>query len=152
MTRADNALVTLLRALGMGSLFALVAVFMPFSWMVATHRWLGLGEMPTGPVVEYLSRSVSAFYALFGALFLIVASDLERYRPVVRFLGVALAVVGLILLGVDIGAGMPWWWSVLEGPMTLTLGALIFLLPRPTKKGPEMNTQSAQSPNAIDLR
>ena len=52
MTRADKALVFLLRFVGVGALFALVAVFMPVSWMAATHRWLGLGEMPTGPVVE----------------------------------------------------------------------------------------------------
>jgi hypothetical protein len=51
MTRADKALVLLLRFVGVGALFALVAVFMPSSWMAATHRWLGLGEMPTGPVV-----------------------------------------------------------------------------------------------------
>src|SRR6516165_450004 len=131
MTRADNALATLLRVLGIGSLFALVAVFMPFSWMVATHRWLGLGEMPDGPVVEYLARSVSAFYALFGALFLVIASDLERYRPVVRFLGVGLALVSLVLLGVDLGAGMPWWWSVSEGPGGVVFGALMFVLARP---------------------
>src|SRR5262245_48226303 len=93
MTTSGKALVLLLRLAGVSALFALVAVFMPFSWMVATHRWLGLGEMPDGPVVEYLARSVSAFYALFGALFLVVASDPERYRPVVRFLGVALALV-----------------------------------------------------------
>ena len=49
MTRADKALVLLLRFVGVGALFALVAVFMPSSWMAATHRWLGLGEMPTGP-------------------------------------------------------------------------------------------------------
>jgi hypothetical protein len=55
--------------------------------MAATHRWLGLGEMPTGPVVEYLARSLSAFYAVMGALCLVVAADLERYRPLVRFLG-----------------------------------------------------------------
>jgi hypothetical protein len=72
MTRADKALAIFLRCLGVGSLFALVAVVMPFSWMVAAHRWLGLGEMPSCPVVEYLARSVSAFYALFGALCLAV--------------------------------------------------------------------------------
>src|SRR5215471_8299191 len=83
MTKADKALVILLRCSGVGSLFALLAVVVRFPRMVATHRWLGLGEMPTGAVVEYLARSVSAFYALFGALFLVVASDLERYRPVV---------------------------------------------------------------------
>jgi hypothetical protein len=132
MKTSDKALAIFLRCLGAGSLFALVAVVMPFSWMVATHRWLGLGEMPTGPVVEYLARSVSAFYAFFGALFLVVASDLERYRPVVRFLGVALALVGLVLLGVDVGAGMPWWWSAFEGPLWVVVGALTFVLARPS--------------------
>src|SRR5262249_54828619 len=95
MTKSDKALVLLLRFVGGGSLFALVGVFMPVSWMAATHRWLGLGEMPTAPVVEYLARSLSAFYALVGALCLVVAADLERYRPVVRFLGVAFALMSL---------------------------------------------------------
>ena len=52
MTKSDKVLVILFRyLLGIGSLFALVPVVMPWSWMAATHRWLGLGEMPTGPVV-----------------------------------------------------------------------------------------------------
>ncbi len=58
MTKSDKVLVILLRIVGVGSLFALVAVFMPSSWMAATHRWLGLGEMPTGPVVEYLAKEI----------------------------------------------------------------------------------------------
>jgi hypothetical protein len=81
MTRADKALVLLLRFVGVSALFALVAVFMPVSWMTATHRCLGLGEMPTAPVVEYLARSLSAFHAIMGALCLVPATDLERYRP-----------------------------------------------------------------------
>ena len=105
MTKADKALVLLLRIVGVPALFALVAVFMPVSWMAATHRWLGLGEMPTGPVVEYLARSLSAFYAIMGALCLVLASDLERYRPLVRFLGVAFALMSLVLLGVDLARG-----------------------------------------------
>ena len=52
MTKSDKALVLLLRLVGVPALFALVAVVMPVSWMAATHRWVGLGEMPTGPVVE----------------------------------------------------------------------------------------------------
>ena len=131
MTKSDKVLVFLLRYLGgIPGLLALVPVFMPFSWMVATHRWLGLGEMPTAPVVEYLARSVSAFYALFGALCLVVASDLERYRPLVRFLGMAFALMGLVLLGVDLTAGMPWWWSAFEGPPGVLFGALIYILAR----------------------
>ncbi len=116
MTTADKAVVLLLRILGVGSLFALVPVFMPFSWMAATHRWLGLGEMPAAPVEEYLARSVSAFYALVGALCLVLASDLGRYRPLVQFLGVAFALMGLVFLWVDLAAGMPWWWTASEGP------------------------------------
>src|SRR5437763_16377771 len=105
MTKGDKVLVILFRyLLCIGSLFALVAVLMPVSWMAATHRWLGLGEMPTGPVVEYLARSLSAFYALVGALCLVVAADLERYRPLVRFLGVAFALMSVVLLGVDLAA------------------------------------------------
>jgi hypothetical protein len=134
MTRTANTLPLLLRILGAGSLFALGAVFMPLSWMVATHRWLGLGEMPTAPVVEYLARTVSAFYALFGALLLVLASDVARYRPVVRFLGVGLALMGAVFLGIDLAAGMPWWWSALEGPAGIVVGALLFFLAR--ERGP----------------
>jgi hypothetical protein len=81
MTTSDKALVLLLRIVGVPALFALVAVFMPVSWMAATHRWLGLGEMPTGPVVEYLARSVSAFYAIMGALCLVLTTDLSATGP-----------------------------------------------------------------------
>jgi len=52
MTKSDKVLVILFRyLLGIGSLFALVPVCMPWSWIAVTHRWLGLGEMPTGPIV-----------------------------------------------------------------------------------------------------
>jgi hypothetical protein len=131
MTKADKVLVVLLRyLLGILGLFALVAVFMPLSWMAATHRWLGLGEMPTGPLVEYLARSLSAIYAVFGVLCLLVAADLNRCRPLVRFLGVALALIGVVLLGVDLAAGMPWWWTAFEGPPGVPVGALVFFLAR----------------------
>ena len=132
MTKSDKALVLLLRLVGVPALFALVAVFMPASWMAATHRWLGLGEMPNGPVVEYLARSLSAFYAVMGTLCLALTTDLERYRPLVRFLGVAFALMSLVLLGVDLVAGMPWWWSASEGPGGMVFGALLFVLARPT--------------------
>jgi hypothetical protein len=133
MTKADKVLVILLRLVGVTALFALVAVFMPISWMASTHRWLGLGEMPTAPVVDYLARSLSAFYAFIGALCLVVAADLERYRPVVLFLGLAFALISALLLGIDLSAGMPWWWSALEGPPGVAFGAFMFFLARPVQ-------------------
>jgi hypothetical protein len=132
MARADKALMILLRFVGVTGLFALVAVVMPYSWMIETHRWLGLGDMPTSPIVEYLARSVSALDALLGALFLMLASDLERYRPLVRFMGLAFALMSVVLLGVDLAARMPWWWTASEGPGGVVFGALLFVLARPT--------------------
>ena len=139
MTKSDKALVLLLRFVGVPALFALVAVFMPSSWMAATHRWLGLGEMPTGPVVEYLARSLSAFYAVMGALCLVLTTDLERYRPLVRFLGVAFALMSLVLFGVDLAAGMPWWWSASEGQGAWCSGRCCSCWPAPLTRKAEQH-------------
>jgi hypothetical protein len=134
VTKSDKVLVFLLRLVGVGSLFALIPVLMPMSWMVATHRWLGLGEMPTDPVVEYLARDLSAFYALLGALLLVMASDVERYRPLVRFFALAFILLSIVFTGVDLAAGMPWWWSASEGPGGVVFGALLLVMARPVHR------------------
>jgi hypothetical protein len=125
MTRSDRRLRTLLRVVGVLTLLALFAVFMPKSWMASTHRWLGLGELPDAPIVQNLARSVSFFYALFGAVCLVLATDLERYRPLVRFLGVAVVLFGIALLVIDLAAEMPAWWTASEGLSTIVIGALM---------------------------
>jgi hypothetical protein len=138
MTLTGKAfLVFLLRFMGVGALFALVPVIMPLSWMTATHRWLGLGEMPTSPIVEYLARSLSAFYFLFGAVCLQIASDLDRYQPLVRLVGLAFLLLGVVFTWIDFETGMPWWWSAFEGPPQIGLGAVILFLtrPAPLRKG-----------------
>ena len=65
---------------------AFFAVFIPTEWMASTHERLGLGVFPDGPVVEYLARSVAAFYGFHGVLLFIVAGDPIRFRPIVSFL------------------------------------------------------------------
>jgi hypothetical protein len=86
--------------------------------------------MPTTPVVEYLARSLSAFYALLGVLLLIMSSDLERYRPLVRFLAAAVVVLSVVFLGVDLAAGLPWWWTMCEGPSGVAVATWMFHLAR----------------------
>ena len=95
------------------------------------HSWLGLGDMPSAPVVEYLARSISAFYALFGGICLALATDLRRYRPLVRLMGLFVVAMGAAFIGIDLSATMPWWWSTIEGPTTIIGGATMFLLARP---------------------
>jgi hypothetical protein len=134
MNRTDKLLTILLRFFGASGLLALVAVFMPMSWMAATHRWLGLGEMPVAPIVEYLARSVSALAVLLGAVCFVMASDLERYRPLLRFLGAAVILMSVVSTGIDLSAGMPWWWTAFEGPPGIGGGAVLFFLARPNDR------------------
>jgi hypothetical protein len=131
MSRADRVLTWLLRLLGASALGAVVAVVLPLRWMHAIHGWLGLGAMPSAPIVEYLARSVSGFYVLFGVLCLIIAADLPRYRPLARFLGGALALFGLAFLVIDPLAGLPLWWTLVEGPPGIVLGGLLLYLAKP---------------------
>lgn len=128
MNRADRAAVVLLRIVGLTGLCALGAVVMPYAWMNAVHQWLGLGELPDQTIVGYLSRSLSAFYAVFGLVLLFAAADLERYRPLARFLAQLLILLGAVFLVVDAVEGMPWWWTASEGPFRLTSGLLILWL------------------------
>ena len=48
-----------------------------------------------------------------------------------RSLGAAFALMSLVFLGVDLAAGVPWWWSASEGPGGVVFGALLFVLARP---------------------
>jgi len=101
---------------------------MPYAWMNVIHQQAGLGELPHVPIVGYLTRSVSAFYALHGALLVFVAGDVRRHLHVVRFLAVAGAVFGAVMLGIDCAVGMPLPWTVAEGPSVLVLSAVILWL------------------------
>lgn len=121
-----NSFLTLyLRLVGTVAGLAAIAAVMPLRWMDAMHQAIGMGALPDGPIVEYLARSTSAFYALLGALLWMVSFDLVRYHPLIRRLGMATIALGFLLLWVDIMAGMPWFWQVMEGPVNVLLGAII---------------------------
>ena len=44
---------------------------------------------------------------------------------------VAFTMMSLVLIGVDLAAGMPWWWTASEGPGGVVFGALLLVLARP---------------------
>lgn len=114
-----------LRFIGTASLFALVFVAVPYSTMDAIHAWLGMGRLPTEPVVGYLARSTSAFYALVGGLLWLLSFDLRRYRSVLVYLGFAVILLGVILLAVDWAEGMPLFWKLWEGPLVIAYGLIM---------------------------
>ena len=111
---AEKALAWLLRISAVVLLTALVPAVMPFAWMQEIHRSLAMGELPEGPIIGYLTRSLSAMYAMHGALLFFVSCDVRRFLPVVKCLAV-LAVFGIGMLVLDVVVGMPLSWVVGEG-------------------------------------
>jgi hypothetical protein len=129
-SRAALVLRWLLVVNGVLVLLALPAVFMPTAWMDHFHRDLILEPLPQGPIVQYLARSLSFFYAAFGSLTLLLAWDLKRFAPIVTWWGVTALVLGCILFWVDSIAPMPEHWKWGEVLYTLLTGALVLLLQR----------------------
>lgn len=125
MPAKQSALIVLLRFFGCTSLLAIYAVVQPFPWMAATHEALGLGELPDAPIVSYLARSLSLFYALVGATLLVLSTDVERYRPVLVVVTRGLVLVGVALFFVDLNAGLPPYWTWWEGPFVTALGLVM---------------------------
>ena len=127
---AQRLLVVMLRfgAVVTGSAF--LTLPLSVDSMAAVHHWLGLGEMPRAPIVEYLARSVSAFYGLHGVLLFMLSTDVERYARLIAMIAVTTVLFGLILLAVDIHAGLPAYWTIGEGPPVVLIGVVLLTLNR----------------------
>ncbi len=128
MTRQERLLRLLLRVIGSAALVAVPCALMASSWMNAVHQGLGMGELPAEPVVGYLARSTSAFYAGLGGLLWVSSFDVRRHQLVLSYLGAAIVLFGLMLLAVDFLEGMPYWWSLAEGPFNVGFGIVILVL------------------------
>jgi hypothetical protein len=124
----ERLLVLLLRSAGVVLLLAYAAVFLPVAWMAATHRWLGLGEFPVFPIVDYLTRSISILYGIKGGLYLLLSTDVRRYRPIIVYSAWAAIGFGLAMLVIDARADMPWTWTLGEGPCVILAGAALLVL------------------------
>ena len=124
----DRLLVGLLRVVGLLEAAALPAVVMPRAWMNDIHASMGLGELPPGPVVEYLARTVSFIYGGHGVLLWLLATDLVRYRPLIVFTGVAYVATAVVFLAINVVTGMPIYWTIIEPAACLVVGAMIIYL------------------------
>jgi len=129
----------MLRAIGLLDLVALIAVFSPLSWIAEIHRSLGMGEFPTDPIAGYLARCTSFWYATYGMLLWFVSYDVQKYSQLITYLAWAMFAQGLIVVGIDLAAGMPGWWTSLEGPCCSGLGASLLLLQRSTTRSRDVS-------------
>lgn len=110
---------------------AFLASLLPNEWMRLVHEeWLGMGTYPASPLVEYLSRSIALLYGFHGSLVLIASTDLHRFRPIIVFLGWLNTLFGVAVTVIDWKAGMPWYWTLGEGPSIGFMGVVLLLLLR----------------------
>lgn len=124
----DRLLVLFLRLVGVADLLAILVVFLPGEWIAWAHEWIGLGPLPQGRIVGYLARSTSLLYGIHGAILLVMANDIVRYRALLRWYGLVLTVAGVLLAGIDMAESMPLWWTVFEGSVVAGIGVVILTL------------------------
>ena len=120
----------LLRLAGAVEILAFIAVAMPHSWMETSHAWLGLGEMPSAPVLMFLIRQASYTYGVHGISLWVLASNVERFRPLVILNGITFLVAGPVFFLIDYTSGMPWWWTVSDPLSCMFFGAALLWLSR----------------------
>ena len=125
---AERVLKWFLRVSGVLILLAVIPVFAPTDWLAGCHERIGLGPLPKGAIVEYLMRSLSGFYAMYGGLILVLAADPRRYSGAIAYTALASVLFGLLMIWVDRRVGLPLVWILSEGPSAILLGIFILIL------------------------
>ena len=128
MNRQQKIVSWVLRTIGFFGMLAIVPVLMPFAWMLSIHEHLGLGTMPEEPIVEYLARSLSAFYAMVGVIFWYVSFRVSQYWDFVRMVAILFVVFGVVLCWVDVKSQMPLLWTAQEAPPMILVGIWLCFL------------------------
>lgn len=129
----DRWLLLFLRLIGSTSLLAFLASVMPAAWIINISEELGFSPFPDSPLTFYLARNLSLLYGFVGATLLIIASDLPRYRPLVRYAAIGTLLFSGLQLVVDSMSDLPWWWTWGESGSTLVGGLLLYWIQRPDR-------------------
>jgi hypothetical protein len=120
--------VWLLRLAGTFELLAFFAVIMPRTWMEIAHSWLGLGEMPGGPILMFMIRQASYTYGMHGLSLWVLSLNVDRFRPLIVLNGISFLLAGPIFFLIDYTSGMPLWWTMGDTLGCGLLGAVLLWL------------------------
>lgn len=127
----------LLRLTGAFEILAFFAVVMPRAWMETSHTWLGLGQMPDGPIIMFMIRQASYTYGMHGVSLWILASDVKRFRLIILFNGISYLLAGPVFFLIDYHSGMPWFWTISDALGCAFVGAALLWLSRTTGQNGE---------------
>jgi hypothetical protein len=103
--------------------------------MEFAHAWLGLGQMPAGSILMFMIRQASYSYGMHGISLWILGRDVERFRPLVRFNGVAFLLAAAIFFLIDYTSDLPIWWTLFDSCSCGFFGAAVLWLTRRERYG-----------------
>lgn len=139
VNRYDKWLRWVLVLTGIVMLLALPAVVMPKTWMAALHQKLEMGDFPEQPIAEHLARWTSALYALLGALTLLFATDLAKYRQAITGIALGIPAVSCLLFIMDNQSGLPVIHLLADLISAVSFGAAVLVLQRLSRKTSDAN-------------
>ena len=128
--RADQLQSWVLRLTGATEILAFISVVMPRSWMEVSHSWLGLGEMPRGPLIMFMIRQASYAYGMHGVSLWLMATDVRRYQPLIVFNAISFLGAAVVFAVIDYTAGMPFWWTIVDAVGCASFGVAVLILNR----------------------
>ena len=96
--------------------------------MEIAHTWLGMGEMPNGPIIMFMIRQASYTYGMHGISLWVIASNVERFRLLVILNGFAYLIAAPVFFLIDHTSGMPLWWTLGDAFGCGGFGAALLLL------------------------
>jgi hypothetical protein len=105
-----------------------LAVVMPTAWMASIYEMMGLGVFPDVALMQYMTRSLSALYAMFGASYWYMSRDVRRYLPLLRFSVPATALFTAAVILLDIWIPMPPSWTLGEAASLIAWTAALWWL------------------------
>ena len=128
--RAEQLQSWVLRLTGATEILAFISVVMPRSWMEVSHSWLGLGEMPGGPLIMFMIRQASYAYGMHGVSLWLMATDVRRYQPLIVFNAISFLGAAVVFAVIDYTAGMPFWWTIVDAVGCASFGVAVLILNR----------------------
>src|SRR6185369_10398653 len=99
--KAEQLQSWVLRLPGATEILAFISVVMPRSWMAVSHSWLGLGEMPGGPLIMFMIRQASYAYGMHGVSLWLMATDVRRYQPLIVFNAISFLGAAVVFSVID---------------------------------------------------
>ena len=81
-------------------------------------------------VVEFMIRQSAFFYGMHGVLIWCLATDVIKYRPLVRLIGWTYLLFGPVFGAINWQAGTPLWWTICDPLVIGLFGILILVLDR----------------------